>query len=140
MDEREFRAIALEAWENMPEKWKAGIKNLALMIEDEPSDEVRLQEGLGPDETLLGLYTGIPNTERGSEYGVPGTMPDTITLFRLPILEEAEEMTDTSTSEFKNMVKKVVQDTLWHEVGHYFGLHEHSINDREEKGTNRFGS
>jgi predicted Zn-dependent protease with MMP-like domain len=138
MDEREFRALALEAWEAVPEKWQEGVKNVALLIEDEPSEEVRTREELLPGETLLGLYHGIPATLRGSEYGVGATLPDTITLYRLPILEEAEEMTDTNTSEFRGNVRKVVRETLWHELGHYFGLHEESINHREGEGTNDY--
>ena len=85
---------------------------------------------------MLGLYHGIPLTERGSEYGVGGTMPDTITLYRLPILEEASEMDRA----FRDAVRIVVRETLWHEVGHYFGLPEHGVNEREEEGTNRFDS
>ncbi len=77
-------------------------------------------------------------TARGSDYGVGGTLPDTITLFRLPILAEASELTDTETSQFRENVKRVVRETIWHEVGHYFGLEEEPINEREGEGTNRF--
>jgi len=140
MDETEFKAIALEAWEAVPEKWKAGLKNVALLVEDEPSDVVREAESLAEGETLLGLYQGVPMTVRGEGYGIGGTLPDTITLYRLPILEEALDLTDDHTSEFRNYVKKVVHETVWHEVGHYFGLEENPINHREDEGTNRFGS
>lgn len=138
MEEAPFRALALEAWEAMPEKFKAKVQNVALLVEDEPSEELRALEGLEEGDTLLGIYQGIPATVRGSEYGVGATLPDTITLFRLPILEEAQELTDDHTSEFKKNVSKVVRETLWHEVGHYFGLDEHPINEREEEGTNKF--
>jgi predicted Zn-dependent protease with MMP-like domain len=71
---------------------------------------------------------------------VGGTLPDTITLYRLPILDEALELTDDHTSEFRSNVRKVLRETLWHEVGHYMGLDEHPLNEREAKGTNRFES
>lgn len=138
MEEAEFRAVALEAWEAVPEKWKASLRNVALLVEDEPSEEVREAEGLGPHDTLLGLYQGIPMTARGSDYGVGGTMPDTITLYRLPTLDEAMELTDDHTGDFKHNVRKVVRETLWHEIGHYLGLDEEPINRREGEGTNRF--
>ncbi len=138
MTEEEFRAVALNAWDAVPEKWRAGLKNVALLTEDEPSEEVCEREGLLPGETLFGLYQGIPVPERGSDYGVGGTMPDTITLFRIPILEEAMELTDDHTGDFKHNVRKVVQETLWHEIGHYFGLPEEPINRREEEGTNTY--
>jgi predicted Zn-dependent protease with MMP-like domain len=138
MNEEEFKALALEAWDAVPEKWRAGLKNVALLIEDEPSFEVREAEGLQEGETLLGLYQGIPLTARGADYGVGGTMPDTITLYRLPILDEAYDLTDDHTNEFRNHVRKVLYDTVWHEVGHYFGLEEEPINRREDEGTNTY--
>jgi predicted Zn-dependent protease with MMP-like domain len=140
MDEREFIALAQGEWDAMPEKFAAKVKNIALLVEDEPDEEVRHLENIQGEDTLLGLYRGVPLTERGSEYGVGGTLPDTITLYRLPILDEALELTDDHTSEFRSNVRKVLRETLWHEVGHYMGLDEHPINEREEKGTNRFES
>lgn len=138
MEHDEFEAIALSEWQAVPERFAALVKNVALLIEDEPSEEIRKEEGLSEGETLLGVYHGVPNTERGSEYGVGGTLPDTITLFRLPILSEAQELTDDHTNQFREYVRQVIRETLWHEIGHYFGLEEHPINEREEKGTNRF--
>lgn len=140
INEEQFRALALEEWNNVPERYIKLVKNVALLVEDEPDEEVRELEGLVGDETLLGIYRGIPNTERGSDYGVGGTLPDTITLYRLPIMAEAEELTDTDKSLFRENLRKVVRETIWHEVGHYFGLDEHPINEREERGTNQFGS
>lgn len=140
MNEEQFRALALEEWNNVPERYAKLVKNVALLVEDEPDDEVRELEGLVGDETLLGIYRGIPNTERGSDYGVGGTLPDTITLYRLPIMAEAEELTDTDKNLYRENLRKVVRETIWHEVGHYFGLDEHPINRREDEGTNRFES
>jgi predicted Zn-dependent protease with MMP-like domain len=138
MEESEFRAVVLEAFDAVPETWKGRLENVALLVEDEPSEEVRLAEGLTGRDTLLGLYQGIPLTARGAQYGVGLTMPDTITLYRLPIMDEAIELTDDHTGDLKNNVRKVVRETLWHEIGHYFGLEEEPINDREEEGTNKF--
>lgn len=139
MEDAEFRALVEAAWRDMPERFKAHVKNVALLVEDEPSAELRELEGLGEGETLLGYYHGVPNTLRGETYGFGGTLPDTITLFRLPILEEARELTDDHTGNFKKHVAQVVRDTLWHEVGHYMGLDEHHVREREDEGTNRFG-
>lgn len=140
MSERAFRALAEAVWQNLPERFLKQVKNVAVLVEDEPSEEVRTEEGLGEGETLLGLYHGFPNTARGSEYGVGPTLPDTITLYRLPILDEAQELTDTDKNLFPEMVKRVVRETIWHEVGHYFGLDEEPINCRKGEGTNRFES
>lgn len=140
MEEEAFIALVQAEWDAMPEKYKAHVENVALLVEDEPSAELRAEEGLEEGETLLGHYHGIPNTERGSEYGVGATLPDTITLYRLPILDEAQELTDDHTNEFKKNVTKVVRETLWHEIGHYFGFDEEPINKREAEGTNHFAN
>lgn len=132
MEESRFSQIAEEEWERMPERFRALVRNVALLIEDKPDEGTRKEEGLVGEETLLGIYKGVPNTVRGSEYGVGMTLPDTITLYRLPILKVAEEEDGD--------VRRVIRETLWHEVGHYFGLEEDPINRREEEGTNRFGS
>ena len=108
---------------------RAKIENVAILLEDEPSEEVRKREGLAGDETLLGLYHGIPLTERGVNYGVGATLPDTITLYKDPIREEA---TDTDGD-----VARVTRETLWHEIGHHFGLEEHEVRSRERR---RFGA
>jgi predicted Zn-dependent protease with MMP-like domain len=134
MSEQEFEQMAVGEWNRIPERFSRKVENVALLIQDDVDDEMRKIERLQEGETLLGLYQGIPLTERGSEYGVGMTLPDTITLYRLPILEEAREM-DRS---FRDAVRIVVRETLWHEVGHYFGMGEHAVNEREDKGTNSF--
>lgn len=136
MSEEEFSALAAEEWAKVPLRFHAKIDNVALLVEDEPSEAVRQEEGLAEGETLLGLYQGIPNTERGSEYGVGATMPDTITLYRLPLIEEAEHM----DREFRQAMRIAIRETLWHELAHYFGYPEEPINERESQGTNTFGT
>lgn len=132
-----FAELAYGMWKNVPSPYKERIRNVALLIEDEPSQEDLLENGI-EEGTLLGLYKGIPNTERGEGYGVGMTLPDTITLYRLPILEEAAE--DTREGEtYEDAIRRVAAETLWHEVGHYFGLSEEEIHEREEEGTNAFG-
>lgn len=121
-----FEQLVAEEFPNaIPEKFRAMIQNVALLIEDEPSQALREQEKLGKNETLLGLYHGIPATARGDYYGVGATLPDTITLFQKPIEESAlEDGTD---------VRQVIRDTIWHEVAHHFGYDEHQIRGREKK-------
>jgi predicted Zn-dependent protease with MMP-like domain len=138
MNEEEFRTIVEHAWDTMPAKFKERIQNVALLIEDEPSEEVRKQEKLEEGETLLGLYHGIPETARGELYGVGATLPDTITLYRLPLLEEAYELIHERNLALDAALEEAVRETLWHEVGHYFGLDEHHVREREDDGTNRF--
>jgi predicted Zn-dependent protease with MMP-like domain len=129
MSREEFEKFIEEGYEKLPEWVRAKIKNVAVLIEDEPSEEVRKREGLGEDETLLGYYQGIPLTERGDHYGVGITMPDTITLYQKSIEHAAEE--DGLP------VSQVITETIWHEFFHYFGADEGEVRRREaERGNN----
>jgi predicted Zn-dependent protease with MMP-like domain len=140
MPEEDFSRICAEEWERVPAPYKERIKNVALLVEDEPSDEVRRLEGLGEGETLLGLYQGIPQNVRGEGYGIGVTLPDTITIYRLPTLLEAEDLQrDAPERDIDDLVREVVRDTIWHEVGHYFGHDEDAIQGREQGGTSGFG-
>lgn len=139
MNEEDFSTLAFSLWERVPERFKSQIANVALLIEDVPSEALKREEGLTEQDTLLGLYQGIPRTLRGEGYGVGATVPDTITLFRLPILHAAEEdHAGDSSQTYDEHIRRVLAETLWHEVGHYFGLSEEEIHEREVEGTNAF--
>lgn len=125
MKRAEFEKLVAEAFALLPQWVREKISNVALLIESEPSREVRKEEGLEDDETLLGLYRGIPLAARGDFYGVGGTLPDTITLYQVPIEEvAAEDRTD---------VRTVIAETIWHEFAHHFGMNEHEVCEREQK-------
>ena len=125
METADFEKLVDEGYEKLPQWVREKIKNVALLVEDEPSGEDRKAEGLADDETLLGLYKGIPLSERGEQYGVGATMPDTITLYQRPIEQAAEE--DGME------VAQVVTDTIWHEFAHHFGMDEHEVRRRESR-------
>lgn len=124
----EFERLVRGEFERLPEKFRKRVSNVAVLVEDEPSAELRREEGLDANETLLGYYHGVPATERGGFYGVGPTLPDTITLFQKPIEEAARE-------ESKE-VREVVYETIWHEVAHYFGMDEDMVGERERRGKN----
>lgn len=121
----DWEAYVEEGLAAIPLRFRDKIRNVAILLEDDPSDAVRQEEGLNGDETLLGYYQGIPLSERGDFYGVGPTMPDTITLYKNPILDEA--------AHDPVRVREVVVDTIWHEFGHYFGLDEYQVRRRERE-------
>lgn len=125
MTREDFEALIAREWPRaIPERFRALVRNVALLVDDAPSLEVREQEGLGEHETLLGYYRGIPRIARGEGYGTAGTMPDTITLYQGPIEDEARESDGD--------IARVVRETLWHEVAHHFGFDEHEVRQRED--------
>lgn len=125
MQQNEFEKVVAEGFERLPVWVREKIENVALLVEDEPSREVRKREGLGKNETLLGYYQGIPLAARGEHYGVGPTMPDTITLYQKPIEDAAEE--DSRD------VRDIVAETIWHEFAHHFGMDEGEVQARERR-------
>jgi predicted Zn-dependent protease with MMP-like domain len=137
-----FEQIVEEEFPNaVPEQFRHLIKNVAFLIEDE-----------APSRDLLGYYQGIPATARGDIYGVGMTLPDTITLYQKTIEREAEVLANLAQLEGASgansqqgmvgvrqdfdFVRRVVRDTIWHEVAHHFGYDEHQVRAREEKRYN----
>lgn len=127
----DFEHLVEEGFLMIPDKFREKIENVAFIVEDEPSEEVRVQERLGEHDTLFGLYTGIPITLRGDHYGMGMTMPDTITIYQGPIEEEA--------AGDEALIRVIVADTVWHEVGHYLGLNEEEVQRLEaERGIGHY--
>lgn len=143
MTREEFEQIVAEEFHRaVPEKFHRLIENVAFLIEGEPDQETRVERNLAPHETLLGLYRGVPHTARGEGYGIGPTLPDTITLYQLPIEDEAAELEHEAKHSndlqivgvsYEECVRKVVRDTIWHEVAHYFGYDEHQVRNREDE-------
>lgn len=123
MSRDEFRALVEEAIDTIPRRFARRIRNLAIVIEDEPSAELLEEMEIGPDETLLGLYQGVPLPERG--FGFGNQLPDRITLFQLSIEEDADHDEDE--------IITAIGETLIHELGHYFGMSEEQIMAIEER-------
>jgi len=114
----QFEQWTREAMRLLPKKFADAIENIAIDVEAYPSMKVRKRLGLGRGQLLLGLYTGVPLTERTHQYGVFGTVPDKIVLYKRNI----ELVADTPQD-----VRVQVAETLLHEVGHYFGMTEEQL-------------
>ena len=123
MTREQFRALVEEAIDTIPPRFAREVKNLAIVIEDEPSDDLLAELDMDPEEdTLLGLYQGTPLPER-FQYG--NTLPDRITLFQQSIEDDCDGDEDE--------IVIAIGETLIHELGHYFGMSEQQIMDIEER-------
>jgi predicted Zn-dependent protease with MMP-like domain len=122
MTRTKFRELVDEALAGIPARFRDAMKNIAIVIEDEPTVEELAEVGIEPPDTLLGLYQGTPLTERQWAHG--NVLPDKITLFQGPIEDSSEDEDD---------VVVAIGETLIHEVGHYFGLSEEEIEEIEER-------
>jgi predicted Zn-dependent protease with MMP-like domain len=117
-----FDRLVAEAIASIPKPFRDAMHNIAIVVEDEPSPELLREMDIEPPDTLLGLYQGIPLTERSWDYG--NALPDRILLFQKPIERESENEDDTVVA---------IGETLIHEIGHYFGLSEEEIEEIEER-------
>jgi predicted Zn-dependent protease with MMP-like domain len=122
MTRERFRQLVLEAVPLIPRRFRREIKNLALVVEDEPAPELLADMEIEPPDSLYGLYHGTPLTERSWGYG--NTLPDRITIFQRPIEEDCDD---------EDEMRAVIGETLIHEVGHYFGMSEEEIEEIEER-------
>jgi predicted Zn-dependent protease with MMP-like domain len=122
MTREKFEELVAEAMALIPKRFRLEMKNIAVVVEDEPSAELLDEMEIEPPDSLYGLYQGTPLPERTWGYG--NTLPDRVTLFRKPIEEDSED---------EDEVRAVIGETLIHEVGHYFGLSEEEIEEIEER-------
>jgi predicted Zn-dependent protease with MMP-like domain len=121
VERKKFERLVADALATIPRRFRKAIKNLAIVVEDEPSRELLREMEIDPPDTLLGLYQGIPLTERRWDYG--NALPDRILLFQGPLERQSEGEDDLVVA---------IGETLIHEVGHYFGLSEEEIQEIEE--------
>ena len=121
MDRAKFEAIVADALRGIPHDFRDAMRNIAIVVEDEPSRQLLREMEVDPPDTLFGLYQGTPLTERGWDYG--NALPDRILLFQGPHEREAEDEDDLVIS---------IGETLIHEIGHYFGMSEEEIEEIED--------
>jgi len=111
MDRKKFEWLVARAVEDLPEEFLVRLENIDVVVEDQPTPDQMRHLGLRRGETLLGLYEGVPHTERGGHYGL--VPPDKITIFQRPI--EAKCRYD---AEISAEIQRVVK----HEIAHHFGI------------------
>jgi predicted Zn-dependent protease with MMP-like domain len=117
-----FQRLVVEAVALIPKRFRREMKNLALVVEDEPAPDLLAEMEIEPPDSLFGLYQGTPLPERTWAFG--NNLPDRITLFQRPIEEDCKD---------EDEVRAVIGETLIHEVGHYFGMSEEEIEEIEER-------
>ena len=122
LTDEEFEQTIADALDSIPQHLLDAMENVVVLTQDEPEEEQLEYAADGTESEngdLLGLYEGLPLTERGYDYGdCYGDIPDTITIFKGP---------HERLSHDKEYVLDEVFTTVIHEVGHYFGMDEDQI-------------
>lgn len=120
LTDKQFDALITRAMDELPQEYITGLQNVAIVMADTPSRDQKQQMKLREGSILLGLYEGIPLTQRGNGYTF--VLPDKITLFKHSILKVVR-----NEDELFEQIKR----TLWHEIAHYYGLNHNRIHELE---------
>ncbi len=126
MSPDEFDRLVADAWARIPARFRRRLKNVALIAAPEPSAQQLARGHVPRGNTLLGLYEGRPLTTRS--VFEPFAMPDRITIFQGPHERLAQS---------PEHLAKLVEDTVWHEVAHYFGMDEARVRAAEKRRRTR---
>lgn len=122
MTRQQFTVLVEEALQEIPRRFREEMRNVAVVVEDEPPAHILEELEVEPGDTLFGLYQGTPLPERAWTHG--NTLPDRISIYQGPILDACDD---------EDEIRQCVAETVIHEFGHYFGLSEEEIEEIEEK-------
>ena len=110
--------------DELPKEYITRLENVLITYEDEPSTQQRQKLKLRCNQTLFGLYEGIPLPARGAGYNM--VLPDRITIFKGPIVRASADYA---------VLREQTKRTLWHEIAHYYGLGHERIHELEQRHT-----
>ena len=119
-----FSKLVGDVLDELPKKYTDNMNNVVIVYEDEPTPIQREKLKLHCNESLFGLYEGIPLTARGGGYNL--VIPDKITIFKNPILMVSSDV---------ESLKAQIKHTLWHEIAHHFGLNHDRIHELERRNS-----
>lgn len=120
VDRERFEQLVDEALDGLPPEFAERLDNISLIVADQATPEQLAKVSVKNPNNLLGLYEGIPLTDRPRAYA--GALPDLISIFRLPI--QAMSRTDDD-------IRNQVRNTVMHELGHYFGMSEEQLRETD---------
>jgi len=122
MTDEQFSQLVSEGIDAIPEHFRKLMDNVAVTIEAVARPEQLNEVPIAQGHTLLGLYQGVPRTRRGPNYSM--VLPDKITIFKEPIV---------ALGGTPEGIRKIVTDTVWHEIAHHFGLDDHAIDVAQKR-------
>lgn len=122
MTREQFEELVAAALRLIPRQFRDEMNNVAVVVEDVPSEDVLAEMGIEPPDSLYGLYQGTPLPERDWAHG--NSLPDRITIYQEPILEDCDDPDD---------IVRTIAETVIHEFGHHFGLSEDEIEEIETR-------
>ena len=114
----EFEDTVEKALEKIPEMFRAQLNNMTITVEDLPSQDLLREMEMPSDETLFGVFTGVPLPERSA--AEPPLFPDVIIIFRKPLMAACDSFRE---------LEEEIGITVMHELAHYLGLSEERLEE-----------
>jgi predicted Zn-dependent protease with MMP-like domain len=114
---RPFESLVEVALASIPEPFASALNEVAIVIDDEPTADQRRENEIADDDTLYGLYEGVPRTEWGADWAV---VPNRIILFRLPLEADFADPEDLADE---------VWTTVVHELAHHLGIDDRRLEE-----------
>jgi predicted Zn-dependent protease with MMP-like domain len=112
-----FEALVDRAIASIPAPYSHALREVAIVIEDEPTDEQLEDNGLDLDDSMYGLYEGVPRTDYAADWAAS---PNRITLFRVPLEEDFPDARELEAE---------VRMTVLHELAHHLGIDDHRLDE-----------
>ena len=122
MDREKFETLVVEAIDNLPLEFRNKLENVDVIVEDWPTSRQLKEVKLSHRSQLLGLYQGVPQTERGRGYGL--VPPDKISIFQKPIEGQCHSNEEIGVK---------ITEVVCHEIAHHFGIDERTLRSIEDK-------
>ena len=114
---RAFEQLVDRALSAIPDPYRQALREVAVIVEDEPSASQLRENGIEPGDTMYGLYEGVPRTDYGADWAAS---PNRITLFRLPLQEDFADPRDLEAE---------VRMTVLHELAHHLGIDDDRLDE-----------
>ena len=119
LNHSEIRKAVARVIDKLPKEFREQLRNVEIVVETRPSNELLRAEGLDPrEDTLYGIYQGVPLPDRSALD--PPLLPDKITIFAEPLLEDFPDPDE---------LREEIRLTVLHEIAHFFGMDEDEIED-----------
>lgn len=112
-----FDELVRQALDAIPEPFARALRDVAIVVDDEPSPAQRHASHLGPEDDLYGLYEGVPRTEYAADWAM---VPNKITLFRIALEEDFPDPDE---------LERQVRTTVVHELAHHLGIDDRRLHD-----------
>jgi predicted Zn-dependent protease with MMP-like domain len=112
-----FEALVDRALAAIPPPYSDALREVAVVVDDQPSQEQLEENGLDADDSMYGLYEGVPRTDYGADWAAS---PNRITLFRLPLEEDFPD---------RRELEDEVRVTVLHELAHHLGIDDERLDE-----------